>query len=379
VRLAGARLALGLAALLAARLPAQSLRGTVVGEATGAPLPSVLVDLLGPPGDSLRARRASDPRGRFAFPPVAAGTYRLRVNRIGFRPWISPPLTLRPGQVLDSTWRVGSEAVVLTELVVDAESRCASRPEADRQMGLVWEEARKSLGLLQQSGRGDTVDYVYTRRRSRLEPEGTARVLGNFAGGGRGLWPIVTQAPDSLARLGYVQPRDSVDGPVYFGPDPAVFFSDPFLATHCFRLAAPPHEHRDWIGLSFTPVPDRPVPDIEGVLWLSRDDATLRRLDYRYTGLWGWVPPGTAGGELSFGRLPGGQPVVVGWTIRAPVAARAPLRPGQRDPDPATVPYFGHGRITLGGFLVDDATVLRILDAAGTELWTASGPAAGTR
>lgn len=370
MRLAGTRPLLGFVLLCAARLPAQALQGAVVDEVTAAPLPSVLVDLLGPPHDSLRARRVSDSRGRFAFPAVAAGSYRIRVNRIGFRPWISPRLTLRPGQLLDSTWRVGSEPVVLAELVVDAESRCASNPEADRQMGLAWEEARKSLGLLQQSGRADTVDYVYSRRRTRVEPEGHGRVLGNFAGGGHGLWPIVTQSPDSLARFGYVQPRDSADGPVYYGPDPAVFFSDPFLATHCFRLAAPPREHHDWIGLSFTPVPDRALPDIEGVLWLSREDATLRRLDYRYTGLWGWVPPGTAGGELVFDRLRGGQPVVVAWTIRAPVAARTPLRAGQHDPDPGTVPYFSHGRISLGGFLVDEATVVRILDGDGTELWT---------
>lgn len=356
-------------ALVPAALGAQSLRGGVVDSATGAGLAAVLVDVLAMDSVNPAFRTASDTRGRFVFPPLKPGGYRLRVNRIGFRPWISAEFGLAAGQVLDSTWRVASEPIVLTEIVVEAESSCRASPEDDRRMALVWDEVRKSLRLMQHQEDRDRLEFIFTRVRSQVDSAGNSRELGRFPGGGRGAWPIVSQAPDSLAELGYVQPRDTLFGPIYYGPDPDVFFSDPFLQTHCFRLVQPPASHPGWIGLGFRPVPARDRPDIEGVLWLTRRDASLVRLEYGYTGLWDWVPAGRAGGSLEFGRLKGGQPVVTGWTIRAPIASRVPPTAGGRRADPRTEPYFGRGRIGLLGFLVEEARVERILEKGGNTVW----------
>lgn len=328
------------------------------------------MDAIRAADDSTLQRTASDGRGRFRFAAVSAGRYRVRVNRIGFRPWVSPEFSLGPGQTLDSVWRVASEAVVLTEIVVESESACRSSLDDDRRMALVWDEARKSLALLQDQGGGDSLEFIFTRTRIQVDTDGNRRVLGRFPGGGRGLWPITSQAPDSLAKLGYVQPRDTLFGPIYYGPDPDVFFSDPFLQTHCFRLVPPPGEHPDWIGLGFRPVPERELPDIDGVLWLTRQDATLRRLEFRYTQLWSWVPAGRAGGSLEFARLPGGQPVVVGWTMRAPIASREPATAGRRRSDARTEAFFGSGRTTLQGFLVEESRVEQVLGEGGSVLWT---------
>lgn len=348
----------------------QALRGTLLDDGSGAPLQAVLVDALRAADDSALRRTATDARGRFGFADVPAGRYRVRVNRIGFRPWVSEEFPLGPGQTLDSVWRVASEAVVLTEIVVESENACRASLDDDRRMALVWDEARKSLSLLQRRGGGDSLEFIFTRTRIQVDTTGIERVLGRFPGGGRGLWPITSQAPESLAQLGYVQPRDTLSGPIYYGPDPEVFFSEPFLQTHCFRLVPPPGDHPDWIGLGFRPVPERELADIDGVLWLARQDATLRRLEFRYTRLWSWVPPGRAGGSLEFARLPSGQPVVVGWTMRAPIASRAPATAGRRRSDARTEAFFGSGRTTLQGFLVEESLVAQILGPGGRVLWT---------
>jgi hypothetical protein len=348
----------------------QALQGTLVDDASRTPLQAVLVDVLRADDDSVLRTTASDARGRFSFARLPAGQYQVRVNRIGFRPWISGEFPLGPGQTLDSVWRVASEAVVLTEIVVESEPACRSSLDDDRRMALVWDEARKSLALLQRRGGGDSLEFIFTRTRIQVDTDGNRRVLGRFSGGGRGLWPITSQAPESLAQLGYVQPRDTLSGPIYYGPDPEVFFSDPFLQTHCFRLVPPPGEHPDWIGLGFRPLPERELPDIDGVLWLARQDATLRRLEFRYTRLWSWVPAGRAGGSLEFARLPGGQPVVVGWTMRAPIASREPATAGRRRSDARTEAYFGSGWTTLQGFLVEESLVEQVLGDGSRVLWT---------
>jgi hypothetical protein len=166
---------------------------------------------------------------------------------------------------------------------------------------------------------------------------------------------------------------------VYYGPDVAVFFSDAFLRTHCFRLIPPPEDAPDLLGLGFEPVKGRSVSDIEGVLWLDRARNGLVRLDYRYTGLWDWVPRGSAGGELRFGRLAAGQPVLTAWTIRAPVARVESWPEGARVREQGTRPFFGHGKVVLHGFREERGVVDDIRDAAGRIVWQKSLPDSSAR
>jgi len=72
--------------------------------------------------------------------------------------------------------------------------------------------------------------------------------------------------------------------------------------------------------------PQTQAADINGVLWLDRASSELRRLEYGYTGLEGWVPVQLIGGWIDFRRLPNGAPLIVAWQIRAPI----PLQAGQR-------------------------------------------------
>ena len=75
---------------------AQSIRGTAV-DGTGARMPGVVV-LLVDQRDSVTARALTNETGEFRVAATAAGVYRLRTMRLGFRSITSPGITLGVGQ-----------------------------------------------------------------------------------------------------------------------------------------------------------------------------------------------------------------------------------------------------------------------------------------
>lgn len=310
------------------------------------------------------ASAVTDDLGRFLFAEVPRGRYRVRVLRIGFRPWTADSLLTVADGSLPVSLTVPVIPVLLDEIAVEGSSACRATPEADRRVALLWDQARTALGLLG-GGRRD-LDYHVSITRRRLDPAGRVNNYEVLPGVGQGAWPVTSQPAESLAQLGFVQPRDTLDGPVYFGPDVAVFFSDAFLRTHCFRLVAPGATERWLIGVGFSPVRGRPVPDIEGTLWLDRRSGHLHRLEYQYTGLWHWVPAGAAGGSLDFSRLRGGVPIITGWTLKAPVARRLPWR---RSGDATGRRFFGQAEVMLGGYREEQAVVTEVRGTDGTVAW----------
>lgn len=197
-------------------------------------------------------------------------------------------------------------------------------------MEAVWQQARTTLGLIEAGGERELEFSVRTRERTLDKWE---RQLQEFTSHtyGRGTWPVQSLPAESLAAGGFIQVHDTLQGPIYYGPDVAVFFSDVFLASHCFRLLPAPKGESDLIGLGFEPIGGRQTADIEGVLWLHRRDG-LSRLEYQYSRMPPWVPRGKAGGVLRFDRLRAGRPIITGWSLQAPIA------------------WFERGRYGLHGF-----------------------------
>jgi hypothetical protein len=349
------------------RISAQIVRGTVLEEDSRRPVAGALIQLLAP-GDSIRASAVSGENARFSLPQVDPGRYRLRMLRIGYRAWTSEPFALAAGQVLDDTLAIPAVPVVLTEITVEANNPCRGSPEEDRRLALLWDEARKSLGLTGAST-GEVLAFRTARSRWFVDPYAHVSDLRRWEAFDEGRWPVTSLAPESLAVAGFVQPRDTTLGPVYYGPDAAVFFSDGFLRTHCFRLVASPPDAPGLLGLGFEPVKGRAVPDIEGVLWLDRKSSVLDRLEYRYTGLWSWVPAGRAGGTIEFGLLSSGQLVITAWELRAPMASTQPYPPAVRERDQSTRPYFGGQKVLLHGFKVEAGSVQEVQGADHRVLW----------
>jgi hypothetical protein len=346
---------------------AQSLAGTVVESDSRQPVVAALVQLLAPRADSIFASAVTGAQGKFGFARIAQGSYRIRILRIGFRPWTSEPLAFEAGGTREELFAIPAVPVVLSEITVEAKSPCRGSPAEDQRMALLWDEARTALGLLGAGNSEAMLEFRSVLTKRMVDPGDHLVSENSLSSFGRGAWPVASQAADSLARFGFVQPRDTLSGPVYYGPDVAVFFSEAFLQTHCFRLV--PATDPGLLGLGFEPVKGRKVPEIEGVLWLDRRRNLLRRLEYRYTALWSWVPKGSAGGRLDFALLPDGQPVLTGWAIRAPVARVQDWPEGTRVRDQTTRPFFGSGKVVLHGFREEEGRVNDIRLQNGQVLW----------
>lgn len=193
---------------------------------------------------------------------VPAGTYRVRVRRIGFLPFVSQPLSLpRRSEFLV---RLDERRIVLNAIVVSTSARCGKLDKASGGLPVLWEEISKAL-LASQLTSAD------------LQPVGRARVYRKEidAGGfvlhsdttyisSRDHKPFGALDPAVLAVRGYVTGNENT-GWQYFGLDERVLLSPEFSAMHCFRIVRE-SDRPGQIGMTFKPIPGRQVPDVKGIL-----------------------------------------------------------------------------------------------------------------
>ncbi|MEX1256560.1 MAG: carboxypeptidase-like regulatory domain-containing protein [Gemmatimonadota bacterium] len=100
----------------------QMVRGTVLDDATGEPVPAAQIVLRQSRGGAVGTAFA-DSLGTFEFQVAEPGDYFLRVSRIGYPATDSPPFDLRPSETIEVTFRISAEAVLLAPLSVDFRSR----------------------------------------------------------------------------------------------------------------------------------------------------------------------------------------------------------------------------------------------------------------
>jgi hypothetical protein len=318
------RSALFLVPLLAPlSLAAQAVRGSVVVESGGEPVPSALVLLLDAAGNT-RAGTLTGPDGRFSLAAPAPGTYVLRVDRIGHESAVSPVLALRAGETMEQRLVAPARAVQLEGISVrqsgrSSGRRCQLRPGAGEAAATLWTEARKALNAAAWAQGARRTTYEVVRFDRELDP-GSLGVLREDRRVGTAVTthPFASIPADSLSRRGFVQSGPA--GTFYYAPDALVLLSDTFLDDHCFRVAEGGGE--GLVGLAFQPVPGRGVPEVRGVFWLDRASAELRWLEYEYVGLPASLPEGKLGGRVEFQRLPSGAWFVSRWALRMPRLAR---------------------------------------------------------
>ncbi len=319
-------------------LPAQIVRGVVMQAGTGAPVPQSVVFLLDSAGAEVTGTW-SDHEGHFSLHAPQAGTYRVRVQRIGFHSTLSPLVSIGTGEVQQITVPVDELPVVLHAVRVDESSHCVVRPTGAEYTATLWEEVRNALSItaLTEStgGIGATLELFQRERLpSRAVPrrEQRQRVTGAWK------QPFVSAPAESLAAHGYVRTvGDSID---YFAPDAQTLLSPSFLQNHCLHARGADNDHRGMVGLAFEPVKRHAPGDVRGVLWLDVQTAELRTLEYGYTGMPKGVPETAASGEVQFQRLPSGAWIIRSWVMRTPtlrVLRFAPGRRGWLDPDTRAV------------------------------------------
>jgi hypothetical protein len=323
---------------------AHAQQSLVVRVETGsAPLNGALIALVGS-NNAVAAERLSSASGSASF-DVAPGEYRVRVRRIGYRPFYSDLVTVPRATPLVLT--VESPRVMLQQVVIGASSQCGRINPDAAVLAELWEEISKALRASELT----PTDLRGARAESyRREVDGDGVILSNdvrptAAGSNR---PFGAPDPAALVTRGYVR-GDLVRGWEFFGPDEKVLLSDGFASTHCFR-ALRDKKKSELIGVAFRPVPKRTQGDIEGVIWLDQESSELREINFTFVNA-SEISRFRPGGYSRFTRLPSGAWIVSDWSLRMPrlVEARGAI---------ATV--------TASGFVETGGRVVMTGDAAAT-------------
>jgi hypothetical protein len=319
-------------ALIAGRAGAQRLTGTVTDQ--GARVPGAIVMLVGGDG-SIAGRSVSKEDGSFSVNAARDGSYSIRVLRIGFRPTIAGPVELRAATPLRHDVALSGRVRVLPSVQVTDRGQCQVHPDTSAIAFRLWDEARTALlaTILTES---EPLGVRLTHDERTFDASG-GKVLVDSSSttDGSSRHPIVTLAPDSLARSGYTTTDDS-GGTTYWGPDANVLLSESFASTHCIRPQLPPADTGSLagvLGVGFEPADSKHGHvDVRGVLWIDRHSAELRSLDYTYVNVAPVVDRAGAGGHVEFLRLPDGSWTVGRWWIRSPIVETQLFR------EPSTVP-----------------------------------------
>lgn len=308
-------LALSSGSLTGLPLAAQVVTGHLRDD-SGIPTVGAVVSVLDAHGAFLRAGITRE-NGAFSIRVPHPGEYIVVAKRIGYRPTDSLRLSLREGETREISIALSVIPYAQPRVVVRARNECTWSPGSSGDIGTVWEDVRAALTAWQAS-QADGATSMRVRRFHQL------RVAKSFSVSKRsettlvGLVeaPFVSASAESLSAQGYVTP---LDGNVtrYYAPDADVILSDVFVRDHCWFLVSSPSG--DDVGLRFVPHRGRLVSDVEGTLWVNRNDRRLRSLDFGFTRLPDPMSDLSANGTVTFGQQPNGYWYAARWSIRMPV------------------------------------------------------------
>jgi len=111
---------------LAAQVPTSGrhgeLRGVVVDNASGLPLPGVSINILDALQRSLH-HTSTDGQGIFRVGSMIPGPFALRLVRSGYRTTTTPLWSIEAGELLEVEVRVDADAIVLAPLTIQAARR----------------------------------------------------------------------------------------------------------------------------------------------------------------------------------------------------------------------------------------------------------------
>jgi len=329
-----------LAVVLLASIPAlangQVVRGIVRDAASGAPLAGVVVSVerarqgdRDAPAPAMRvAASLTTARGEFELAAPAGERIIVTAKRIGVRQFQSPVLTVGPGETRALDIRLEGVRFELPAVTVSAATPCGTRTADRGRIAALWAEASAALTASELSLRDRLFRATIVRYRRLLEPRAlTVRDESREVRRSMTEHAFVSFPAESLAVVGYARVLD--DGAIeHFAPDARVLLSGEFVRDHCFGLA-PPRETE--VGITFQPVRQRRVADIEGTIWLDARSYELQRVVFHYTNFPLPVDDPRTGGEVHFSRLTAGAWYVSRWFMRVPHVEVRPYTSVTRD------------------------------------------------
>jgi hypothetical protein len=283
----------------------------------GAPVPLSVVRLLPAAGGQGRTA-LTDARGAFRFDTVAAGSYRLRMERIGYTAPPSAPFAVAEGATSEQTLRAALQAVVL-EGISTGRPACYTGDRLGEAPAVqtLWREAAK--GVEQRRAFGRQYAYRYNHRsRAKLHMRlvRDRRIYSDTT--------IIYHPDSARARSARAAARgDTVQDKSLLIrlPSELTLLQDDFLVGHCLE-ANPQLDSTGAWTLRFRALrTTRGTLNLAGALRLDARTFVVRQIEFRYLdGRREW-----ASGTLDFGEVstPFG-------TVRLPRSARA-----RADPDGA--------------------------------------------
>lgn len=299
---------------------AQAQTAVVRGHALatdGAPVPLSVVRLLPTAGGQGRTV-LTDARGAFRFDTVAAGSYRLRMERIGYTAPPSADFSVADGATAEQTLRAALQPVVL-EGISTGRPACYTGDRLGEAPAVqaLWREAMKGV----EQRRAFAAQYAYrynqrTRGTAHLRLVRDKRIHVDTT---------VIVHPDSTRarRARAVAKGDTAQAKslAIKIPSELTLLRDDFLVGHCLE-ANPQLDSAGAWTLRFRALRSSPgVLSLSGALRLDARTYAVRQIEFRYLdGRREW-----ASGTLDYGEVytPFG-------TVRLPRSAR-----GRADPDGA--------------------------------------------
>jgi hypothetical protein len=295
---------------------AQTVQGRVTEMGSGAPVGGAIVLLMDENGTRQRATLA-DRGGEYRITAPAAGSYRLRVERVGYATSTSALLGLEEGQTVEQALLAEARRVVLPPVVATGTARrCAGELQNGAQAATMWDEARKALLSTTLAGESGRYRFFTETRERETSMRGRQVVRDDVTHDTSVGLPFKSRPAEMLTSGGYL--RLEPNAVRFFGLDAAAILSDAFLEHHCFGLRDGGQERPGLVGLEFVPLASRVRPDVQGVLWMDRATAELRYVEYGYTRLRFQGPVERLTGRLDFRRLPDGAWITESWTLVVP-------------------------------------------------------------
>jgi hypothetical protein len=293
-------------------LRAQQILARVRGTESDGALAGAIVTVLDSNGQAIQSF-LTNRDGAATFPSLPIGTYRLRAEMIGRQSVDTEPFTTS-SELTVRVVQLPFRPIPLAGLEVSGKPACSLNARDALPAYQVWDEARKALLAAQLTQEAGEYRFWITRhQRQRALNERRTIPISSSTIVRQSTDPFESLSPEEIERTGYV----SGEGPRgdLYGPKTDVFLSDGFERTHCFNVRRD-GDHKGEIGLRFTLVQGRTIPDIEGTLWLDEGSSELRTLEFEYKNL----PRGFGtlfdhGGDMSYRRLEDGRWIVSQWRI----------------------------------------------------------------
>ena len=289
----------------------------VLDQLSALPLEGTLVSLLASDGRTV-AEGLTDTGGFRALEAPSAGSYRVRVRRIGFVPFTSDPVRLDAGTTTPLTLRIPSVPVLATVTTTVKTKDCGRIDAAQSASSELWEQIRIALETSELTRIDTSVITLLRSSEVVLSTGGDLRGINSVSQSVGINRYVAPRSASDLSRRGYLAIA-GVNEMEYYGPDASVLLSPEFENDHCFAMVTGTGPTAGLVGLSFAPVSGRQAPDITGVLWVNASNDRLEYVDYRYVN-----PPLVVrgaplmGGRIIFERLPTGEWIIQDWVIRTP-------------------------------------------------------------